>query len=68
MKHTNRLVNIAIECCADDITQLRKCDVWRALETAERNGSYLDTIEYIAANRPDLMKTVCDYKEGIRFV
>jgi hypothetical protein len=61
-KHENRLVNMAIECCADDITQLRLCDVDRALDTASANGSYLDTIEFIAMWRPDLMPRVVEHK------
>lgn len=64
MKHPNRLVNMAIECCADSIMELRLCDVNRALNTASANGSYLDTIEFIATNRPDLMKRTVEHKEG----
>lgn len=65
MKHTNRLVNMAIEICADNIFELRKCDVERAMECAERHGreTYLDLIEFIAANRPDLVPVVVKYKE-----
>ena len=53
MKHTNRLVNMAIETCADSVFELRKCDVERALETAKQNGSLADTAAFIGVKRPE---------------
>lgn len=57
-KHSNRWVNIAIETCADDITELRACDVSRALTTAAHNGSLNSTADYIRENRVDLVSAV----------
>ena len=54
MKSDNRLVNMAIEVCADDVTLLRKCDVERAMETAFRNGSYFDLVIFLLRHRTDL--------------
>lgn len=55
MKHENRLVNMAIEVCADSVEELRKCDVERALQTAFANKSYLATKDFIMEQRPDLI-------------
>lgn len=66
MKHANRLVNMAIEICADSVTELRKCDVDRAMDCAARHGreTYLDLIEFIASHRPDLMASVAAAHEA----
>ena len=68
MKHSNRLVNMAIETCADSIEELRECDVLRAMETADANGSLLDTYHYILENRPEFSEALFEASKLIKLL
>lgn len=51
-----------IKISADDISQLRKCDVYRVLNAAIESHDKLfdDMVKYIKTMRPDLIEEVED--------
>ena len=54
-KSKSRQARMALQCAADDMESLRKVDVERVMETAKRNGSYDEMLEWVKAERPDLI-------------
>lgn len=50
-------IDTHIKLVADSISEVRKCDVYRLLETAEEKD-LLYVVNYIKAHRPDLVNEV----------
>lgn len=56
-----RRIRMFIMAAADSLSELRGCDVWRVMESADRAGLASKTSQYILKDRPDLEPNIHAY-------
>lgn len=54
MENKSQQARMALNCAADSMETLRKCDVERVMQTARRNGSFEEVAAWVQSERPDL--------------
>jgi len=61
----SQVLDNCIKLAADDISQLRRCDVFRVLEAADDCAVLAEAVAFIEKARPDLAEEVAECREEI---